>query len=76
MLRRTFFGRRSGRSRPAGVAWWTASHGPMEAARYSASAMTRMSLANQSGHRISLSSRSKPRVLKLENIGSMPQRRA
>src|SRR3954467_13311831 len=37
--------------------------------------MTRMSLASRSGYRIWLSSRPTPRVLKSENIGSMPQRR-
>ena len=71
MLRRTFFGRRSGRLRSAGVAWWAASHCPVDTAKYSASAITRMSLANRSGHRIWLSSRPKPRVLKSENSGSI-----
>ena len=38
--------------------------------------MTRMSLANRSGERIWLFSRPKPRGLKSESVGSMPQRRA
>ena len=33
MLRKTFFGRRSGRLLSAGVAWWRASHWPVETAR-------------------------------------------
>src|SRR3954471_22386692 len=76
MLRRTRLGCWSGRLRSAGVAWWRASHWPVETARSSASVMTRISLASRSGYRIWLSSRPKPRVLKSENIGSMPQRRA
>ena len=33
MLRKTFFGRCSGRLRSAGVAWWRVSHWPVETAR-------------------------------------------
>src|SRR3954452_13483688 len=59
----------------SGVAPWAVSHIPVETAQNSASAMTRISRSNRSERRRWLSSRPKPRVLKSENIASIPHLR-
>src|SRR3954449_7057881 len=56
----------------SGVASWTASHMPVETAQNRARAMTRMRRSRRSGRRRWLSSRPKPRVLKSENMASIP----
>src|SRR3954463_9370986 len=59
----------------SGVAPWAVSHIPVETAQNSASAMTRISRSRRSERRRWLSSRPKPRVLKSENIASIPHLR-
>src|SRR3954452_16818712 len=59
----------------SGVAPWGVSHIPVETAHNSGSAMTRTSRSNRSERRRWLSSRPKPRVLKSENIASIPHLR-
>src|SRR4051812_47258200 len=56
----------------SGVARWTASHMPVETAQKRASAMTRSRRPRRSERWMWLSSRPKPRVLKSENMASMP----
>ena len=58
----------------AGVALLTTSHMPTDTAQKSASAMTRMRRSKRSVRWMWLSSMPKPRVLKSENMGSMPHR--
>src|SRR5215207_2064214 len=59
----------------AGVGRWAASHMPVDTAQNSANAMTRMRRSSRPGSLIWLSSSPKPRLLKSENMASMPQRR-
>src|SRR4051794_27185526 len=59
----------------SGVAPWAVSHMPVETAQNSASAMTRISRSRRSERRRWLSSRPKPRLLKSENMASIPHLR-
>ena len=59
----------------APVGRWAASHMPVDTAQNSANAMTRMRRSSRPGSLIWLSSSPKPRLLKSENMASMPQRR-
>src|SRR3954454_18636189 len=59
----------------AGKGRYAASHMPVETAQCRANAMTRSRRARRSGCRIRLSSRPKPRLLKSENIASIPHLR-
>src|SRR3954453_12347485 len=59
----------------SGVAPWAVSHIPVETAQNSASAMTRISRSRRSERRRWLASRPKPRVLKSENMASIPHLR-
>src|SRR3954468_3534589 len=59
----------------AGVRFATASHMPVDTAQWRASDSTSTSRSSRSVRVIWLSSSPKPRVLKSENIASMPQRR-
>src|SRR3954468_4568953 len=59
----------------APVGRWAASHMPVDTAQNSAKAMTRMRRSSRPGSLIWLSSSPKPRLLKSENMASMPQRR-
>src|SRR5215211_6894498 len=58
-----------------GVRFSTASHIPVDTAQCSARASTRTSRSSRSVRAIWLSSKLKPRVLRSENMASMPQRK-